>query len=85
DQSRSDSGSGFVAPRNETEAHIAAVWADVLGIPQVSIDDNFFDLGGESFKAVRAVRRIGDTVGVMDLFKNPTVRQFAERLSGGKA
>lgn len=74
----------LVAPRTQLEADIAAIWAELLGIEQVSIDDNFFDLGGESFKAIRVVRRIGADVCVMDLFKCPTVRQLAEHLAQGR-
>ncbi|MCP5099149.1 MAG: MFS transporter, partial [Chloroflexi bacterium] len=71
----------FVAPRSPVEADIAAIWAEVLEIEQVSIDDNFFDLGGESFKAIRVVRQIGDSISVMDLFKYPTIRELADYLS----
>ncbi|HVX29309.1 MAG TPA: amino acid adenylation domain-containing protein, partial [Nitrolancea sp.] len=74
----------FVAPRNEHEARIAAIWSEVLGIPDIGINDNFFDLGGESFKAFRVVGRIGDGIGVTELFKYPTVRQLAERIAGGR-
>lgn len=75
--------SDFVAPRNEHEMRIAEIWADVLGIADIGINDNFFDLGGESFKAFRVVARIGG-IGVTELFKYPTVRQLAERVSGGR-
>lgn len=77
--------SDFVAPRNELEARIAQIWSEVLGIPKIGIDDNFFDLGGESFKAFRVVGRIGHGIGVTELFKYPTVRQLAERIAGGRA
>jgi amino acid adenylation domain-containing protein len=76
--------SDFVAPRNEHEARIAGIWSEVLGIPDIGINDNFFDLGGESFKAFRVVGRIGGGIGVTELFKYPTVRQLAERVSGGR-
>ncbi len=75
--------SDFVAPRNDHEARIAAIWTEILGIPDIGINDNFFDLGGESFKAFRVVGRIGG-IGVTELFKYPTVRQLAERVSGGR-
>ncbi|VAW42567.1 Polyketide synthase modules and related proteins, partial [hydrothermal vent metagenome] len=66
---RLGSAAEFVAPRNPSEVNIATIWAEILEIEQVSIDDNFFDLGGESFKAIRVVRQIGEGVSVMDLFK----------------
>ena len=45
-------GSEYVAPRSETEAKLAAIWQDVLGLSQpVGIRDDFFELGGHSLKA----------------------------------
>ncbi len=75
----------FVPPRNAFEARIAAIWSEVLGLDTVGIDDNFFDLGGESFKAVKVVRRIDKSVSVMDLFKYPTIRELAAQLSQKRA
>ncbi|VAW35611.1 Polyketide synthase modules and related proteins, partial [hydrothermal vent metagenome] len=77
---RLGSAAEFVAPRNPSEVNIATIWAEILEIEQVSIDDNFFDLGGESFKAIRVVRQIGEGVSVMDLFKYPTIRELADYL-----
>jgi len=78
---RPDSAGAFVAPRNELEERIVASWSEVLGVDEIGIDDNFFDVGGESFKAIRVVRKIGESVSVMDLFKYPTIRELAEYLS----
>jgi surfactin synthase thioesterase subunit/predicted MFS family arabinose efflux permease len=61
---------------------VAARWAQVLGVESVGIDDNFFDLGGDSFKAVRAVSGLDLTAGVLDLFRHPTVRSFVEHTTG---
>jgi len=82
DPTRSQTPGDAVAPRNELETRIMAVWSEVLGIETLGIDDNFFDLGGESFKAVRAVRKISDSLGVMELFLHPTIRQLAESMAG---
>ena len=68
-------------PRNALEAEIASVWSSLLGLESFGIDENFFDLGGDSFKAVRAVRGIGRGVSVMDLFRHPTVALLADHLS----
>ena len=78
---RLTSEANYIAPRTPLETDIATIWADVLEIEQVSIDDNFFDLGGESFKAIRVVRQIGEAISVMDLFKYPTIRELADYLS----
>lgn len=53
-----------VAPRTPTEALIAEIWKDILGVNRVSVHDNFFDAGGHSLLAVRAIVRIDKAVGV---------------------
>jgi hypothetical protein len=49
---------GFVAPRTSMESELAAIWADVLGRPQIGADDNFFALGGDSIKRHRILGRV---------------------------
>lgn len=71
-------------PQTPTELRVWEVWKEILGNPNISIDDNFFDLGGESFKALKVVRKLGDWIGIMDFFKNPTIRTLAEYLDQGK-
>lgn len=71
-----------VAPRNETEERIASVWCSILQVERIGIDNNFFELGGDSFKAIRAVRAIGENVRVIELFRHPTVRLLAAHLHG---
>ncbi|NUP67409.1 MAG: amino acid adenylation domain-containing protein, partial [Nonomuraea sp.] len=65
------------APRTPAEARLAELWSAILGVRGIGIDDDFFALGGDSFKAVRAVRDSGIPATVLDLFKNPTIRAFA--------
>ncbi|MDF0674714.1 MAG: amino acid adenylation domain-containing protein [Nitrospira sp.] len=76
----------FVAPRTDMETRLAREWAEVLGLPQVGIHDNFFDLGGHSLTAVQLVSRIqrmiGNPVALLDLFQAPTVAGLAHRISG---
>ncbi|MFF0710799.1 amino acid adenylation domain-containing protein [Gordonia sputi] len=66
-----------VAPRDEKEEAIAAVFADVLGADEVSVTESFFDMGGNSLSATRVAGRLsalmGEHVGVRVLFENPTV------------
>ncbi|MFI7441620.1 amino acid adenylation domain-containing protein [Nonomuraea indica] len=65
------------APRTPAEARLVELWSAILGVQGIGIDDDFFALGGDSFKAVRAVRDSGIQATVLDLFKHPTVRAFA--------
>ena len=69
-----------VEPATATERRVAAAWAEVLGVDGIGATDDFFALGGESMKAVRAVRRLDDTLPVLDLFAHPTVRALAAHL-----
>ncbi|WP_169946526.1 non-ribosomal peptide synthetase/MFS transporter [Microbispora sp. H11081] len=71
------------APSTPAELRIAAVWAGVLGVTEIGVDDDFFELGGDSFRAVRAVREIDPALRVIDLFTRPTVRELAAHLDGG--
>ncbi|MFJ3976405.1 amino acid adenylation domain-containing protein [Streptomyces sp. NPDC090021] len=67
-------------PRTPAEQLIAAVWSDVLGVPEVGADDNFFHLGGDSLTAVRVVGRVFDVFGMISpytIFDAPTLRAFA--------
>lgn len=84
DPAQLQAGNAFIAPRNELEERIASIWSSVLGVEKIGINDNFFDLGGESFKAIKVARKIDDAFSVIDLFKYPTVRQLAEHLSDGQ-
>ena len=71
------------------EGALAGIWAEVLGVEKVGINDNFFDLGGHSLLAVRVVnlirRRIGRTVRIADIFQAPTVERMASALHDAEA
>ncbi|MEU8379423.1 amino acid adenylation domain-containing protein [Streptosporangium sp. NPDC048865] len=72
-------------PRTPVERAIADIWRELLGVESVGADGDFFELGGHSLVAIQAVARMrkalpvvgGRAVGVMDLFKHPTVRELA--------
>ncbi|TDP97977.1 non-ribosomal peptide synthetase/type I polyketide synthase [Labedaea rhizosphaerae] len=71
-------------PRDAFETMLVQRWSELLGVASLGIDDSFFDLGGDSFKAVRAVRDLGVPATVMDLFTNPTIRAFSAHVGGAR-
>ena len=80
----------LVAPSDDVERAIADIWTDLLGIGEVSIDDDFFELGGHSLLLAQAGSRIrralGTPVPVAQLFEHPTIRStaaFCRAATGG--
>ena len=77
--------SEYLAPRTPEEAIIAQIFSQVLAVPQVGINDNFFDLGGHSLMAVRVMfefeQQFQKTLPLATLFQNPTVEHLANFLS----
>jgi amino acid adenylation domain-containing protein/FkbH-like protein len=73
----------YVSPRSPEEQVIASVWADVLKIDRVGVEDDFFELGGHSLLATQVVSRIRQafkiTLPLRDLFEAPTVGMLAGR------
>jgi len=78
----------YVAPRNELEEKIASAWQQVLGIDRIGVDDNFFDLGGDSVQAIQIIAK-GNQMGLQlnpqQFFQYSTVAELAEMLGGMKS
>ena len=74
----------YVAPQSEQEAALSKLWASILGVDQVGVTDNFFNLGGQSLLATRLVSRMSRTLGVSiqvrQLFENPSIRSLLRHL-----
>ena len=79
-------GLEYVAPRTGLEKTVSDGWASVLGKATVGVEDNFFDLGGNSILLLQVVahaRKAGIEVTPLDMFRFPTVRALAAHLTGG--
>jgi amino acid adenylation domain-containing protein len=74
----------YVAPRNSTETIIANILADVLRLERVGIDENFFELGGNSLSAIRVTSRLREAfqldLPLHSVFEKPTIAGLAERI-----
>ncbi|MBD9374615.1 LLM class flavin-dependent oxidoreductase [Rhizobium sp. ARZ01] len=82
---RSERGKMTMA-EGDLETGIAAIWRHALGLDEVSVTENFFDLGGHSLLVVQVQRRmkeeLGRDVAITDLFRFPTIRTIAAHLAG---
>jgi acyl-CoA synthetase (AMP-forming)/AMP-acid ligase II/NAD(P)-dependent dehydrogenase (short-subunit alcohol dehydrogenase family)/acyl carrier protein len=79
----------FAEPATPCERQLARIWADVLNRPRVGRDDSFFELGGNSLRAVQLVARISSkldiAIAMKHLYANPTVKELAEVMDGLRA
>ena len=84
EQRSSEGKEGFLAPRDSVEQVLAQLWAKVLKLQRVGLNDNFFDLGGHSLLAVRIIVEIENIYGrrlpLATLLQAPTVGALAEVL-----
>ena len=75
------SGHDYVAPCTATERTLAEIWQEVLSCPRVGVQENFFDLGGHSLRAVQVVSRIRKCfqteLPVRVIFESPTIAELA--------
>ncbi|SCG78411.1 non-ribosomal peptide synthetase/type I polyketide synthase [Micromonospora humi] len=84
---RDRAAAGAGEPDTPLRAALARRWAEVLGYDRVGIDDDFFDLGGDSFRAIKALAGSDPAISVLDLFRHPTIRALTAHLdaTGGSA
>ena len=74
----------YIAPRNETEEKLAAIWEEVLEEEKVGMKDNFFALGGNSIKAIKLLTFINKTfevdINITDVFNDTTIENIAIKI-----
>jgi len=84
DQSRPELEQDFVAPRTSLEEVIAGIWRDVLGLEQIGVHDNFFELRGHSLLATQVVARLSEIfefeIPLRTIFQFPTIAALAAAL-----
>lgn len=72
----------YLAPRNELEQALCLIWQDILGINRVGVQDDFFQLGGNSILAISVSHRISKVlqreVSLASLFRHKTIAQLTE-------
>jgi amino acid adenylation domain-containing protein/thioester reductase-like protein len=77
-------GDGYRAPTTPVEEILAGIYAEVLGVERVGVDDSFFDLGGDSLSAMRLVAaietRLDTGLSVPTVFEAPSVRSLSQQL-----
>jgi len=86
--SAASAGRGYIAPRNADEQSLATIWQEVLLLKQLGIDDDFFELGGDSLSATRAFARTNQAFGtdltLREMLDRPTIRALSELVASSK-
>ena len=86
---RVGTGREYAAPASSIEKRITAIWANVLQVDRVSINDNFFEIGGNSLKIIWLNGKLKETfrrdIPVVALFRYPTIHAFARYLAQDEA
>jgi len=82
---RPELSTDYIAPGTRVEKMLAPIWEELLGIEQVGIYDDFFELGGDSLKAVnfggRIQQELGTEVPISEFFTRPNIKLLAEYIA----
>jgi amino acid adenylation domain-containing protein len=85
---RPELAEGYVAPATEVEESVAGIWAEALGLERVGVNDNFFDLGGNSLLLSKIQSKLSAArnreIALVELFNHPTVKSLARYLNIGE-
>ena len=82
--SRPNLSNEYVAPDNEMEKTIAGIWQELLGVETVGINDDYFELGGDSLMAAQLISRLREAfeveIPLQTLFEASTVKRIADKI-----
>ena len=78
----------YVSPKNEVEETLVKLWQEILGVTQIGVKDNFFEMGGHSLRATLLVSRIHKEFNVefplREVFQHPTIEQMSHWITGAE-
>ena len=84
DSMRPDLETNYVAPKTQTELLIANMWKEIIGLDEIGVNDNFFDLGGDSIKGAifinKLQKQLNQIIYVVAIFEAPTIAEFINYL-----
>ncbi|MEM6685327.1 MAG: SDR family NAD(P)-dependent oxidoreductase [Bacteroidota bacterium] len=76
--------SNYVAPKTKTETSLSAIWQSFFGFDKIGITEDFFELGGDSLKAMTLIKRMhkfyGIELNLLDFFSKPTIKELASEI-----
>ena len=83
---RKETGHGEAKATNEEEELLVSVYQKILNVEHISIDDNFYSLGGDSIQAIRIISQLNDyDIKINDILRYPQIRQLAKFLKSKKS
>lgn len=77
----------YVAPRTPVERHLESLWCDVLGLETIGVEDSFWDVGGDSVRAIRLIRAVNDAgykISLQTMFDASTIAEMAQAIDDGE-
>jgi amino acid adenylation domain-containing protein len=77
-----------VPPRTDTEQRLATIWREMLGVEEISVTDNFFNIGGDSIKTISLLNQVSAhfdvKLEILDLYEHETIEKLALRIDSGE-
>ena len=70
----------YVEPCTKLQEEIEKIWSEVLNIEKIGINDNFFEIGGDSLNSITILAKLNKNVTFADLYENPTIKLLAEKI-----